>query len=211
VIEDGEIVVALRRTRRLTRIPAGLEPEGMTTMKQAIWTAAFAALLLAPGGCNTTPTSEGKKVDLHNDAVVTADLFKRQDPSLKQWFDDAYGYAIFPSVGKGAIGVGGAYGTGELHEQGEMVGYCSLSQGTVGLQLGGQAYSQIIFFEYKEALDHFKTGNFAFSAQASAVAVSAGASSDAKYDRGVAVFTMTRGGLMFEASIGGQKFDYEPK
>jgi lipid-binding SYLF domain-containing protein len=117
---------------------------------------------------------------------------------------------VFPTVGKGAVGVGGAYGKGVVYQQGEVVGYCDLSQGTVGLQLGGQAYREIIFFEYKEALDWFKTGNFAFSAQASAVAVNEGASADAKYDRGVAVFTMTKGGLMFEASIGGQKFGYQP-
>lgn len=171
-----------------------------------------AAVALASFACQTSPKTEGEKLDLRHDADATAAMFRQQDPSIKEnFFDKACGWAVFPTVGKGAVGVGGAYGRGVLYEQGEIAGYCDLSQGTIGLQLGGQAYREIIFFEYKEALDWFKTGNLAFSAQASAVAVTAGASADAKYDRGVAVFTMTRGGLMFEASIGGQKFSYEPK
>ena len=172
----------------------------------------LAAVTLASFACQTSPKTEGEKLDLRHDADAAAAVFRQQDPSMKEnFFDKAYGWAVFPTVGKGAVGVGGAYGRGVLYEQGEIAGYCDLSQGTIGLQLGGQAYREIIFFEYKEALDWFKTGNLAFSAQASAVAVTAGASADAKYDRGVAVFTMTRGGLMFEASIGGQKFSFEPQ
>jgi lipid-binding SYLF domain-containing protein len=161
--------------------------------------------------CQTAPKTESGKAALRQEAKATIAVFKQNDPSLKEnFFDKAYGWAVFPSIGKGAVGVGGAYGRGVVYEQGALVGYCDLSQGTVGLQLGGQAYREIIFFEYKEALDWFKTGNFAFAAQASAVAVTAGASTDVDYDRGVAVFTMTKGGLMFEASLGGQQFTYEP-
>jgi lipid-binding SYLF domain-containing protein len=118
---------------------------------------------------------------------------------------------VFPTVGKGAVGVGGAYGRGVLYEGGVVTGYCDLTQGSIGLQLGGQAYSQIIAFSTAEALTLFKTGNFAFDAQATAVALKSGAGANAKYSNGVAVFTMDESGLMFEASIGGQKFSYEAK
>jgi lipid-binding SYLF domain-containing protein len=181
-------------------------------MKRILFTCLFLiAATLCLAGCTTAPETMGGKIDLRHDAETAMAEFKRADPSMNEFFNNSYGYAVFPSVGKGAAGVGGAFGQGVLYERGRHVGYCSLSQATVGAQLGGQAYREIIFFEYEEALDHFKTGNFAFSAQASAVAVTAGASADADYDRGVAVFTMAKGGLMFEASIGGQKFDYEPR
>ena len=159
-------------------------------------------------GCSTAPKTAGGRADLHAKVVETIDRFKAEDPSLSSFFGSAYGYAVFPTVGKGGVGVGGAYGKGELYEGGQVVGYCDLSQGSIGFQLGGQAYSELIFFETAEALERFKSGNFAFAAQASAVAATAGASADADYEGGVAVFTMAKGGLMYEASIGGQKFDF---
>jgi lipid-binding SYLF domain-containing protein len=134
-----------------------------------------------------------------------------KDPSLQAFFDQAYGFAVFPGVGKGGFGIGGAYGRGEVFEQGKLIGYSSLTQLTIGFQLGGQKYSEVIFFRTRAALEDFTRGNFEFSAQASAVAVTAGASTDADYHHDVAVFTMARGGLMYEASIGGQKFGYRPK
>ena len=137
--------------------------------------------------------------------------FKEADPELKSFFNKAYGYAVFPTVGKGAIGIGGAHGGGTVFEKGKSVGSTSLSQLTIGFQLGGQAYREIIFFENKKALDDFKEGNFELGAQVSAVAITAGASADADYSGGVAVFTMAKGGLMYEASVGGQKFSYKPK
>ena len=117
---------------------------------------------------------------------------------------------MFPTIAKGAIGVGGAGGDGVLFVGGQPVGKSSMGQATIGLQLGGQTYSEIIFFETPSSLGDFKNGNFALAAQASAVALSAGASADAKYEKGVAVFTATKGGLMYEASVGGQKFGYKP-
>lgn len=135
---------------------------------------------------------------------------KRKDPGIKLFFKKAYGYAIFPTVGKAGIGLGGAYGEGEVYRQGRYIGSSSLSQLTIGFQLGGQAYTEIIFFRDKHALDDFTSGNFEFNAQASAVAVTAGASADADYDNGVAIFTLPKGGLMYEASIGGQKFSFTP-
>jgi lipid-binding SYLF domain-containing protein len=106
--------------------------------------------------------------------------------------------------------VGGAHGNGEVYEQGRLVGYSSITQLTLGAQLGGQAYRQIVFFADQVALDEFKAGDFNFGAQASAVAVTAGAAANAAYDNGVAVFTLPLGGLMFEASIAGQNFSFKP-
>jgi lipid-binding SYLF domain-containing protein len=140
----------------------------------------------------------------------TIDKFKAKDSDLKKFFDKAYGYAVFPTVGKGAIGIGGAYGKGVVYERGKPIGSVSLSQLSWGFQLGGQAYSEIIFFKDKAALNTFTDGNFEFGAGLSAVALTAGASADTDYSKGVAVFTMAKGGLMYEASISGQKFSYTP-
>jgi len=145
----------------------------------------------------------------NNEVAETIATFKNEDPGLKAYFKKAYGYAVFPTVGKGAIGIGGAYGSGEVFKKGRLIGTTSLSQLTIGFQLGGQAYSEVIFFKDKKRLSDFTTGNFEFSAQASAVAVTAGASADAAYENGVAVFTIAKGGLMYEASIGGQKFGFK--
>ena len=159
-----------------------------------------------------TPDSEKPENQGTADADVakTIAAFKTKDPGLKRFFDSAAGYAVFPTVGKGGIGIGGAYGEGKVYRGGKYIGDTSLSQVTIGFQLGGQAYSEVIFFGTKAALSDFTDGNFEFSAQASAVAVTAGASADADYDGGIAVFTMAKGGLMYEASVGGQKFSFTP-
>ena len=134
--------------------------------------------------------------------------FIRTDSLMKNLFASAYGYVIFPSVGKGAIGVGGASGGGAVFTGGKAIGRAQMTQVTVGFQLGGQAYREVIFFQDKETLNRFKENNFEFSAQASAVAAKAGASGNIKYANGVMVFTQQKGGLMYEASIGGQKFKF---
>ena len=151
------------------------------------------------------------------------------------FIDDAYGYAVFPSIGKGGIGIGGAHGKGEVFRGGKKVGKTKMSQITYGLQLGGQVYSQMIFFRDERAFDDFTSGNFEFGAQATAVALTAGAQAsttsggggntssgtdadsskvnadDKEYDTrsGMATFTIAKGGLMYEATLGGQKFKYE--
>jgi lipid-binding SYLF domain-containing protein len=146
-------------------------------------------------------------------------------------FEVSYGYAVFPSVGRAGIGVGGARGKGRVFVNGERVGRSTMTQATVGLQLGAQRYRMIIFFEDERAFREFTSGSFAFSAQAQAVAVTAGASATAStsgssagvsggqrdattvggFNRGMAVFTVARGGLMYEASIGGARFSFRPK
>jgi lipid-binding SYLF domain-containing protein len=151
-----------------------------------------------------------KKDEALKDANGAVTALKHADPSLSRLFKDAAGYAVFATVGKGGAVIGGAHGTGVLFEKGSATGSTTLSQVTIGAQLGGQSYTEVIFFDSKEAVANFRKGEFAMAAQVSAVAVKAGASADAKYQQGVAVFTLSKGGLMAEASIGGQKFSFEP-
>jgi len=150
-------------------------------------------------------------------ARITADSkaakaeFIKTDPSMASLFASSYGYVIFPNVGKGAVGVGGAAGNGAVYEKGKIVGGAKLRQVSVGLQVGGQSYREIIFFENKTSLDHFKNNKVEFSGQVSAIAAKANASANVQYRDGVAVFTEGKNGLMVEAAIGGQKFSYEKK
>ena len=142
-------------------------------------------------------------------AVETKKVFVNKDEGITKFFDSSYGYAIFPSIGKGAVGVGGAHGKGIVFKDGGAKGKTSLSQVTVGFQWGGQAYSEVIFFEDERSYTNFIEGKMKLSAQVSAVAVTAGASANAGYNDGVAVFTIAKGGLMYEASVGGQKFTFK--
>jgi lipid-binding SYLF domain-containing protein len=134
-----------------------------------------------------------------------------KDADMQRFFDSAVAYVIIPTVGKGGIGIGGARGKGLLYEGGQITAEVTLTQLTIGFQWGGQAYSEFIFFKDDVALADFKRGNYELGAQASAVAVTAGASADANYSGGVAIFTQAKGGLMYEASVGGQKFKVKPK
>ncbi len=147
---------------------------------------------------------------LISEAQATIATFKKTDPKIDKFFSSAAGYVVFPTIAKGAVVVGGAGGDGILFVGGKAVGKSNMGQATVGFQLGGQTYSEVVFFETPSALSDFKNGNFALAAQASAVALSAGAAANAKYEKGVAIFTATKGGLMYEASVGGQKFGYKP-
>lgn len=150
-----------------------------------------------------------------------------------EFVNSAYGYAVFPTIGKGGIGIGGAHGKGRVYVHGAYVGDSTLTQLTLGFQLGGQAYSQMIFFQDERSFREFTSGNFEFSAQATAVAITAGVSAEANtgggtaagvsggsnnastihggYRKGMAVFTIAKGGLMYEAAIGGQKFTYSAR
>jgi lipid-binding SYLF domain-containing protein len=176
----------------------------------------FAALLLA-----AAPAFADKYDD-------TVKLFKDAGQSAS-FFGKSYGYAVFPTIGKGGLGIGGAYGEGRVYEHGKYVGDTKMTQLSVGLQAGGQGYSQIIFFEDKRALDEFKTGEFGFGANVNAVVITAAASGQAstsgasagasggkkdattagEYYKGMAVFQVVKGGLMYEASVAGQKFSYK--
>jgi lipid-binding SYLF domain-containing protein len=161
----------------------------------------------------------------------TMNVFKKSE-NVQPFFKNAYGYAVFPTIGKGGIGIGGSYGTGQVYKGGKVTGEVSMIKGSIGWQLGGQAFSQMIFFEDKRAYDDFTSGEFEFDATASAVAITAGAQAKAgtegasagasagpatgkqakiSYHKGMAVFTHAKGGLMYEASVGGQKFTFKPK
>ena len=179
--------------------------------------ALLAAIIIAvsfPAHSGWNPFDKEKAEDQgvkDSEVAETIATFKNKDPKLKVFFEKAYGYVVFPTVGKGGMGIGGAYGKGKVFEQNQYIGKSSLTQLTIGFQLGAQGYSEIIFFKDKTAIDNFKQGNFELGAQASAVAVTAGASADADYSDGVAIFTMAKGGLMYEATVGGQKFSFDPK
>jgi len=169
------------------------------------------ALTLALTACATAPKTQADKDALRAEAEATIAAFEKQDATLKTFFDGAAGWAVLPTIGKGGAGIGGAYGRGVVYAGGEWIGYCDMTQASLGLQLGGQAYSQIIFFKEKAQLSEFIGGNFEFSAQASAVAATAGIGASSNYVNGMAVFTLAKGGLMYEASVAGQKFDYVAK
>lgn len=170
--------------------------------KIRVW-AAMSILALA--GADRALAEDGPK---ESQEAVAA--FLKADPGMKKFFDGAVGYAVFPDVTKGAFGIGAAHGGGCVYEKGALTGTASLTQVTIGLALGGQSYAELIFFETPEAFESFKKSELAFSAQVSAVAAAEGASSNAKYQLGVAVFTLAKGGLMYEASLGGQKFKFKP-
>jgi len=161
----------------------------------------------------------------------TIKLFKKSK-AVQPFFKNAYGYAVFPTIGKGGVGIGGAFGKGQVYRGGKVTGTTSLIKGTIGFQVGGQVFSEILFLQDKRAYDEFTSGNFEFDATASAVAITAGVQVKAgtegatagasagpatgkqaktSYKKGMAVFVHARGGLMYEATIGGQKFSFKAK
>ncbi len=145
-----------------------------------------------------------------SEADKTIKEFKEKDSGMSKFFSSAYGYAVFPGIGKGGLGVGGAAGKGTLFKGGVAVADTKMSQITIGFQAGGQKYAEVIFFEDAETYEDFVSGNYEFAAQVSAVALTSGVSADAAYKDGLLVVTMTIGGLMYEASVGGQKFKVTP-
>jgi len=183
-------------------------------MKVATYLAlAFAPVVIgamAMPGCSTAPPSQEAKQSLSQEAKGAMDQIYTDAPGLRDFIDHAEAYAIFPNVGKGGVGVGGAYGRGEVYQHGQLIGYADLSQGSIGLQLGGQTFSELIAFETPEALQNFKDNKLAFAANASAVAIKSGVASAARFENGVATFVRPLGGAMFEASVGGQQFTFQP-
>jgi lipid-binding SYLF domain-containing protein len=152
--------------------------------------------------------SDEKDKKIVADAHVAKADFIKGDALMQSLFDNSYGYVIFPNVGKGAIGIGGAAGNGAVFQKGALIGMADMKQVSVGFQWGGQAYREVIFFETEADLGRFKQNKIEFSGQASAVAVTKGAAANMKYKDGVMIFSQTKGGLMYEASVGGQKFKF---
>jgi len=153
--------------------------------------------------------NEAEEQDAKAQEALTA--FREKDPKIDSFIAKAAGYVVIPTVAKGGIGIGGARGKGVLYEGGVVTAVVTLTQLSIGFQFGGQAYSEFIFFEDAATLETFKGGNFELNAQASAVAVTAGVSADAAFNDGMAIFTQAKGGLMYEAAVGGQKFKVEAK
>lgn len=172
---------------------------------------AVLSCVLLVAGCSTTPKSESKRAALEASSEATLTQFRSMaNGDHAKLVADAKAVAVFPSIAKGAAGIGGAYGRGVLYEGGVQVGYAEVTQGTIGFQLGGQAFSEVIVFHTDDAVKDFKAGHVEFDARATAVAADASAAADTAYP-GVQVYIFEGKGLMYEAAIGGQKFDYEAK
>lgn len=170
---------------------------------------AFAALAVLLAGCSGEPSSQVDRSQLSTDAQSSMQTFYSVDPGVQDIINSAWGYAVFPNLGKGGLLVGGTWGRGQVYEQGVLAGYSTITQANFG-ELGGQSFDELLIFETKGALNRFKAGNFAFDAHASAVLAKTGAAATAKYDNHVMVFTHPNAGAMLEAAIGGQAFSYEP-
>ena len=163
-------------------------------------------LFLFAGLAVTAQTSEDRRII--SDAERAKQTLIQEDPGIKDLFNNSVGYAIFPNVGKGAYIVGGASGNGAVYQNDKLIGMTDLKQLDVGLQLGGQAFIQVLFFKTKDALDQFKEGNFKLSGTASAVALDNGRAKSVEFRDGVGVVTMPKAGAMVEVSVGGQKFNF---
>ncbi|MBC6367278.1 YSC84-related protein [Algoriphagus sp. AK58] len=175
-------------------------------MKKLLLSLAFSLLALV-----VFAQKEEKDEKIIKDSESAKAAFLKDDPSMSKFFESSHGYVILPNVGKGGLGVGGASGNGAVYQNGQLVGFAKMTQVTIGFQAGGQAYSEVVFFENQDAFARLIANKVEMSAQVSAVAAAAGASANAKYVDGVAVFTRTKGGLMYEASVGGQQFKYRAK
>ncbi len=181
----------------------------MTSTIFAVATLALATGLLV--SCSTAPTTTQARDELSRKAVAERQEWNKLDPGLESLAKKSHGFAFFPEVTKGGLGVGGAYGRGLVYEQGQHIGYADVTQGSIGLQAGGQTYSELVVFQTKEALERFKQNQVDFGANASAVIVTTGAATNARFVDGVAVFVRPTAGAMAEASVGGQRITYVPR
>ena len=161
-------------------------------------------------GCATAPSSRADKEALLAEAASTLQRMRAEYPSVDSIVQH-FSYALFPTVSKGGLVVGGARGQGVVYVQGRHVGYCDLTQGSVGAQAGAQTFSELLVFANQHALDRFKAGQVTFAADASAVLLQTGVTTDTSFIDGVAVVVSPISGVMLEAAIGGQQFTYQPK
>ncbi|MBN1362999.1 MAG: lipid-binding SYLF domain-containing protein [Sedimentisphaerales bacterium] len=178
-------------------------------MKGKLAVGLVSTIVLA-AGCATRPEKIASRDLLSAKVERAIALFKATDPSIQAYFDSSYAYAVLPEVTKGALLVGGAYGRGEVFSRGVKIGYCSMSQASLGFSFGGQYFREIIFFQDEATFERFTAGSFTMSAQLTAVALTAGSASRTDYHYGLAVFIAADQGLMVDASVGGQKFQYDP-
>ena len=171
----------------------------------------FWVFMLAAGGCKIEPKEPEGRAVLSAEVDEAIAVMKTKDRNIQRFFDKSYGYAVLPKVFKGAFIAGVAGGRGQVFEEGTMVGCCNMTQVSGGFSFGGEFYREIIFFRDKEDLDKFRSGEFTFSAQITGVALTLGAATKADYKAGMAVFITTDAGAMVDVSLGGQKFNYEPR
>ena len=179
-------------------------------MKTNKWFISLLPLFAALVFINQAAADQIDQAKLTTEVQDAIKAFKEADSSITNHFKKAVGYVVFPTAGKGGLIVGGAHGTGQVYEADKLVGNSKMSQVTIGAQIGGQAFAEIIFFKTREDLAKFKEGGYSFNAQVGAVAAAEGASLNAKYVDGVLVITKAKSGLMAEATVGGQKFTFEP-
>jgi lipid-binding SYLF domain-containing protein len=170
-----------------------------------------AAALLLCAACAGTPKTHQEESNLDTRARTTLDRMTSRDPGLHRVLGQAYGYVVFPEVGKGGFIAGGAHGIGVVFERGRRVGYAELNQASLGAQLGGQTFAELVILQTPQALERIKRDKFAFGADASAVAITAGAAAAVRFQNGAAVFVMTHGGLMAGVSVDGQSIRFEPR
>jgi lipid-binding SYLF domain-containing protein len=176
------------------------------------WIAVAAVVLasFALVGCSAAPKDQADRAELQTDADRTLAELQEADASLDEVLDDSAGYAVFPTIGKGGLIIGGGYGRGTLYEDDRVTGYTDMTQAAIGALIGGQTFTELIVFQTPEALSNFKSGNFTFGANASAIALNKGAAASTEFKDGVAIFTRPNQGLMADASLNGQKFRYVP-
>ena len=175
----------------------------------AIAAIAIVSTMMLGIGCSATPETAEERGQLVQDAQATTGHFKSQDPRTESFFENAYAYAVFPKITKGGAGIAGAYGRGIVYQGGQMVGYCDVTQGTLGAQLGGMSWSEIVFFENRWSFDKFKANEFAASANASFAGPKTGGTNTLNYSDGVMIFTMDTRGFAVTAAVGAQQFQYE--
>lgn len=172
---------------------------------------ATATASVAMVGCRAAPETAGEAKALKSETQAALDKLYAWAPDMREDFEQAYGYVVFPSVGKAGLIVGGAYGRGEVFRQGEMIGYADITAATVGPQVGAQEYAEFILFQTEGAMKRFINDELTLAANASAVILKEGAGASVPYEDGVAVVVMPSSGAMAEASVGGQTFDFTPK
>ena len=170
-----------------------------------------AMIAIALAACATAPKSTEGREDLQREANATLTMMMQRDPGLRTLLSGAAGYAVFPNIGKGGFVAGAAFGRGILFQQGQMVGYVDVSQGSLGAQIGAQSFSEILIFADQARVEQVKSGSFSMGANASAVALTAGAAASARFQNGVAVFVVPKGGAMAELSISGQQINFTPR
>ena len=205
VDENNNDVRTIRNSQPLTEKGGS----AMTATTRAATVIALATGLLV--SCSTAPATKEGRDKLSTEAASSRQEWHKLDPGVEAFAKKGYGNAFFPEVAKGGVGIGGAYGRGVVYEQGQHIGYADLTEGSIGLQLGGQTYSELIVFENKAAMDRFKANQFNFGANASAVIAKEGTATSIQFVDGVAVFVKPIGGAMAAAALSGQKITYVPK